>query len=246
MEDLYVDFSEFDQEEVKEIDSLYERNNKKIMFDDKTMQYYLTMRFRKMDPIYLIDMDDEKCFKFYNQWNPYTGERLEIDPYGPLCFHPDSLIRYFYSNRLNGLWVCESQQDDINYEGYYDIAVGAGFDMYIQSRGYNPEKYLFRLPIIDCYWIPEMKNEATVTMGPILTDEEVKKIDECAKYYGSSYFSQYGAQRPSLSLMKQLYDTAVNKYPNVIITPDMTIQNINDLYSKTNRHAVDKLRIMKG
>ena len=247
--DYYIDFSEFDDqdENEKEIDSLYVREGNKIMFDDKTMLYYKTMRFRKMDPIFLADIDDDKCFKFYYEWNPYTGERLDIDPYGALCFHPDSLIKYFYENRLNDLWVSETEQNGIQYEGYYAEAVGAGFDIYIQSRGYNPDRYLFRLPIIDCYWIPGMENDAVVTMGPVLTNEEVKQIDEIAKKHGTYYLTQYGVQRPSLFTMKQLYDTAVNNKPIIHIDPNMVpSQQLSELYSMANRAAVDKLKIMKG
>lgn len=247
--DYYVDFC-FDEEEKLENnfdkeDSLYEYDGKKIIFDDQTMFYYRAMRYRKMDPIILTDVDENKCFKFYYQWNPYNGERLGKDPYGPLCFHPDTLIKYYYENRLNNLWVNEIDQDGIQYEGYYDEAVGAGFDIYIQSRGYNPDKYLFRLPIHDCYLVPGM--EIAVTMGPVLTDEEVKEIDELAtKYYESHYYTQYGVQRPSLYRIKQLYDIAVSKKPPIAIDPNMSPQQINELYAKTNRNAVDKLKIMKG
>lgn len=244
--ELHLDFSEFDEGKHDEIDSLYERDGKKIMFDEKTMLYYKTMRFRKMDPIILADVDDDKCFKFYHQWNPYTGERLGIDPYGPLCFHPDSLVKYFYENRLNNLWVNEFNQNGIQYEGYYEDAVGAGFDIYIQSRGFNPEKYLFRLPIIDCYWIPGMENEAVITMGPVLTDDEIKEIDKLAKKHGSYYLTQYRAPRPSLFAIKQLYDTAVSKKPPIIITSEMPPQQLNELYAKGNRNAVDKLRTIRG
>jgi hypothetical protein len=248
--DLYIDFSDFDDGSTsspQEVDSLYERDGKKISFDDKTMLYYKAMRFRKMDPIFQIDLDEDKCFKFYYQWNPYTGERLGADPYGPMCFHPDSLIKYFYENRLNNLWVEQVEQNGDNYEGYYDVAVGAGEDIYIQSRGYNPERYLFRLPIIDCYWIPCMKNEAIVTMGPVLTDDEVKQIDEIAKKYGSYYSSQFGTPRPSLYLMKQLYDKAISKKPQITnIINSLTAQQLSELYAKVNREAVDRLRSIKG
>jgi len=249
--DFHIDFSEFDDDDneknqTEEIDSLYTQEGKKIRYDDKTMLYYKTLRFRRMDPIFLAEIDDDKCFKFYHEWNPYTGERLGIDPYGPLCFHPDSLIKYFYENRLNDLWIAETEQNGIQYQGYYADAVGAGFDIYIQSRGFNPEKYLFRLPIIDCYWVPGMENEAVVTMGPVLTDEEVKQIDELAKKHGSYYLTQYGTPRPSLFAIKQLYDTAVSKKPPVVSSPGMSSLQLNELYAKANRAAVDKLKVMKG
>lgn len=241
----YVDFDDDDNtNKIEEPQSLYVRNGKKILFDDKTMNYYKAMRYRKMDPIYLLDVDETKCFKFYHQWNPYNGERLDIDPYGPLCFHPDSLIKYFYENRLNNLWVNESQHNGVYYHGYYDDAVGAGPDIYIHSRGSNPEKYLFRLPIIDCYWLTDFQNEIVVTMGPMLTLDEIKEIDDLAKNCGNHYKSQYGANRPSLLEMKLLYDTAIAKEPSVITSDSSTNDEL--LYAQTNRMAVDKLRKMKG
>jgi len=254
-EENYVDFVDFTDEcnnytdndnKNKEPESLYTRDNKMILYDDKTMVYYKTLRLRKMDPILLVDIDnDDICFKFKEEWNPYTGERLGPDPYGPLCFHPDYLIRHFYENRLKDIWVNESYVNGEYYEGYYDIAVGAGTDIYIQSRGYNPEWYLFRLPIIDCYCTKDIKN-VTITMGPILTDSEVNLIDDLARKCGNSYKLQYGTERPLLYEIKRLYDMALAKKPIIMITPDMTQQQIQDAYMKTNRLAVDKLRSMKG
>ena len=248
----YVDYVDFDEEDKNEnmkdneIDSLYVRDGKKIVFDHKTMHYYKTMRFRKMDPIYMLDLEPDTCFKFYNEWNPYTGERLGIDPYGPLCFHPDSLIKYFYENRLNNLWCGETEHHGQYYEGYYDVAVGAGSNIYIQSRGSNPDKYLFRLPIIDCYWMSDIRNESIVTMGPVLTDDEVKQIDELADKHGSYYVQQYNKPRPSLFKIKQLYDTAISKKPLIEVSDTLTDEQKRELYDKINRQAVDKLKAMKG
>lgn len=246
--DNHVDFSEFEeQKEMEEIDSLYIRDNRKIMFNDKTMQTYKTMRFRKMDPIFLRDLNENECFRFYDQWNPYTGERLGPDPYGPLCFHPDSLIKWFYENRLNDLWVSETQQNGIMYQGYYDVAVGAGFDIYIHSRGFNPEKYLFRLPVSDCYCESDTESQMVVTMGPILTDNEVKEIDNIAQSKWNSYYSDnYNTTRPSLFTIKQLYDFAISKKPPILPPDHLTPLEINEFYNKANRLAVDKLRKMKG
>ncbi|AYV80847.1 MAG: hypothetical protein Harvfovirus8_8 [Harvfovirus sp.] len=247
--DDYVDFSDAvaDAPEIKKkegCDTLYGRDGGLIKYDDKTIHYYKTLRERKMDPILLSEIDDKISFKFFEEWNPYTGERLLKDPYGPLYFHPDTLIRYFYVNRLNDLWVPESEQDGIFYEGMYDVAVGAGFDIYIQSRGYNPEKYLFRLPI-DCYWL-RCIDGSNVTMGPILTDQEIKQIDELAKKCGHSYYYQYKAERPNLYEIKKFYDRAINKKPAIITTAGMTPMQISEAYMKANRLAVDKLRTMKG
>ena len=246
----YVDFSEEEEPAPiigENIRSLYERNGKKTMFDDKTMDYYKTLRERKMDPILLEEVDDKIAFKFHEQWNPYTGALLDKDPYGPLYFHPDSLIRYYYVNRLNDLWISEIDQADGMYQGNYDVAVGAGNDIYIESRGYNPERYLFRLPIIDCYCTPETENTPLITMGPVLSDSDVKKIDELASKCGSNYSVKYGgAIRPSLVSIKQLYDMAVSKKPKIFIQHGSTQSDINSLYETANRLAVDKLKRLKG
>ena len=243
--DNYIDYSEYEEPAEKKHDTLYVRDGIVMEYDHKTTSYYRTLRERKMDPILLSEIDDKISFKFNDEWNPYNGERIGKDPYGPLCFHPDTLIRYFYVNRLNDLWVPESEQNGLYYEGMYDVAVGAGFDIYIQSRGYNPDKYLFRLPIIDCYWLKNLTG-SNITMGPILTDEEVNKIDELAKKCGNSYYYQYKSGRPNLSEMKKLYDRAINKMPTIPFPLGMTQQQLNDAYMKANRNAVDVLRSMRG
>ena len=38
----------------------------------------------------------------------YWREIIE-DPRGPLYFDPDTLIYYFYNNRLNHLWIQENE-----------------------------------------------------------------------------------------------------------------------------------------
>jgi hypothetical protein len=82
-------------------------------------------------------------------------------------------------------------------------------------------------------------------MGPVITDEEVKLIDEIAKKHGNHYMSQYGVPRPSLYTIKQLYDTAVNNKP-IVPENNITLEQLNEQYAKINRTAVDKLKIIKG
>ena len=70
-----------------------------------------------------------------------------------LYFDPNTLIHYFYINRLKNLWIDESIEDGNYYQGHYGYAVGNGPDFEIKGRGKHPDWYLFRLPIIDCYMI---------------------------------------------------------------------------------------------
>jgi len=250
----YVDFSEYDNiiEDNKNQNhkTKYTKNGKIIIYNDKTTKYYCKLREMKMDPILQEEISDNISFKFYYQWDPYTGKRLEKDPYGPLYFHPDILIKYFYTSRLNDLWVNETEDNDEYYEGYYDAAVGAGEDIYIHSRGFNPDKYLFRLPVNDCYWLSDLNNFIVVTMGPKLTNDEVKRIDELAHKCGNYYYKKFGVKRPSLVKMKKLYDQAISKKP-ILNKDEYSLDNINEkekeeIYRKINRQAVDNLRKMIG
>ena len=255
----YVNFEEFDdmgyqsrdeqqpqftdnKEDDIKINSLYRRENKTIMFDDKTMLYYTALRKTHCDPFTLDEVDESIAFKFNHQWNPGNGDILDNDPYGPLYFHPDSLIKYFHTNLLSGLWVNEVEEKDGLYQGYYDSHVGAGEDIYIKSRGYNAEKYLFRLPIIDCYSIRDSPHLIAVTYGPKLTNDDIKLIDKLALKSGQY---KYGAVRPNLYCIKKLYDTALSKTPELnidisYIDPDQ----LQTLYDIANRKAVDILRYM--
>lgn len=241
----FVDFDDFsDPDKIKQNTSKYYRNGENISFDHTTMEYYMSLRKMRMDPIGLCEYDENiPMFEFHYQWNPLTGERLEKDPYGPLCFHPHNLIKYFHKNRLNGLWVNEVDSSEGYYEGYYDLLVGTGEDIYIQSRGYNPDRYLFRLPIIDCYWTPDMCKTA-VTLGPKLTLEEVKQIDALAEKCGKYAFS---AKRPSLTEMKHLYDMALSERPQLdgIDTTQMSKDELIQEFNAANRRAVDALRKIK-
>ncbi|AYV76159.1 MAG: hypothetical protein Terrestrivirus4_207 [Terrestrivirus sp.] len=252
----FVDFDDFDEPKPKQeqypdsdlsflTNTLYKKDTKPVFFDQKTMLYYIAMRTRKMCPISFKEMDDESnAFTFHNQWNPLTGERSnDRDPYGPLYFDPNDLVKYFYENRLNGLWVPESHTDGEYYEGYYDCYIGSGEDMYVQSRGYNPDKYLFRLPIIDCYWLYDNANNNIITFGPKLTDSEIKLIDSLAARSPYVYNSSH---RPSLVQMKNYYDTALSKTPTIPETENMTQEERVVAYNAANRRAVDMLRKIKG
>ena len=214
------------KEKKKEEDSKYiTSNGNKIIYDNQTMQYYRVLRARKMDPLFNQELNDTNGFKYKYQWDPYTGEILiknlrhgslekesvlaVEDPYGPLYFHPDNLIKYYHTNRLRNLWEDGSDEANGYFEGRYDDLVGIGEEFHIQSRGNFPERYLFRLPITDCY-LTKDHEEKFITLGPKLTDEDAKEIDRLAALWGDSYRQQYGKHRPSLVIMKKLYDTAIN------------------------------------
>jgi hypothetical protein len=216
-------------------------------FEERTTEYYKTLRFRKMDPISNIDLNENNSFKFPYMWDPYTGERKEKDPYGPLYFDPDALIHYYYLNRLKNLWNEPVDENGGFYEGYYDMLVGIGDNINIVARGECPEKYLFRIPIIDCY-LEKDYNKSFITMGPILSDEEAKLIDEIAKKNNNNYKLMFKKNRPSIYDMKKQYDIAISKNPDINQLKDKnknyTDEELNELKYKASCNAVDKLKSM--
>jgi hypothetical protein len=215
----------------------------KKLFEDRTTEYYKTLRYRKMDPIIQIELEDDEAFKFEDMWDPYTGERIGKDPFGPLYFDPDSLIHYFYINRLKNLWTEPTDDNGGYYEGYYDMLVGSGNNIKIVGRGECPEKYLFRIPIIDCY-LENDYNKSIITMGPKLTDNEIKLIDEIANKNTNNYKMLFKKQRPSLYEMKKCYDQAIDSDPYINIPKNASLETIKSLKYKANCCAVDKLKKM--
>ena len=207
---------------------------------------YAEFRNKNIDPILMEELpisgyENNKYFKFKYKWNPYTGERKDIDSNGYLSFDPDTLIQYYYSNRLNYLW--ESSNDN-NYSGYYGDALGNGPNFEIKGRGKHPDWYLFRLPIIDCYLIKDHCYQS-VTMGPILSEKEIKQIDKLAKKYGNNYKNKFNKKRPSLYKMFKLYRDAINPDPDIGIDkeviPFVEPSFINKLKHNFNVKAVEKL-----
>jgi hypothetical protein len=178
--------------------------------DYTTDNNYKDFRIHEIDPIMQIRVKSKNAFVFPFKWNPYTGERTnEIDENGPLYFNPDNLIHYFYMNRLNNIWLSSNES---NTEYYYGDAIGKAPDFEIKGRGKHYEWYLFRLPIIDCY-LNESHNEQYITMGPILTDDEIKTIKILADIKGNSYYNEHNKKRPNIVEFKKLYDLVVNKEP---------------------------------
>lgn len=253
-DDLIIDFS--DCEDIVPVTSsksttsvnLYKKDGKPIEYDLTTTEFYKVSRQRGLNVIMQTCMDSEKAFKMYNQWDPITGESLDKDPYGPLCFHPDDLIYFFHKKRLNMLWT--EPVDDVGgyYEGYYGDAMGSGENINIVGRGMHPELYLFRIPIFDCY-LEKDHDMSIITMGPKLTNNEVLNIDRLAdKYYHDNYRKLHGVKRPSLFSMKQLYDQAISECPNLArvfgfnSNKNYSEEEMKEFRTKANMMAVDALR----
>lgn len=258
LSDDLIDFSQVDTDieiktdnkyiHKKETISYVLENGYPIQYDKQTTGYYCAIRKTKVDPILEVDVDEKFAFKFKYQWDPYTGVRTIVDPHGPLYFDPDSIIRYFYSVRLNNLWNPPVGE----YEGYYGDAVGNGPDFHIKGRGTFPDYNIFRLPIIDCY-LTNDHNKQFVTLGPILTEDEIKEIASLANKKDSirgtdSYRVCFQKSRPDLLLMKKLWDIATNPTPYIpgLDVSSMSQQELAIIYDKTNKEAVNSLRKMIG
>lgn len=214
--------------------------------NNKFIDSYKIYRKEKIDPLLHISLpindkySDKNLFKFEYKWNPYTGERLNvIEEHGPLYFDPDTLIHYFYVNRLNNLWNYTND----NFNGYYGDALGKGPNFYIVGRGDFRNWYLFRLPIPDCYLYKD-HNLQSVTMGPILTDKEIKEIYTKAKRYGNNYFTNYKKKRPNLIKLKQYYEKAINGNPDnydIEILNDEHVKNIIYKINIQNVYLLSKM-----
>ena len=194
---------------------LYNTTKNKIKSTENlNYEYY---RRNKIDPLLLLElplnnMQEKNLFKFEWKWNSYNGERLkQKDESGPLYFDPNTLIHFFYTNRINNLWIEGYNIGNDYIQGHYGDALGKFPDFEITGRGKHPEWYLFRLPIIDCY-LQQGHCLQTVTMGPILTDAEIKKIYNLSKKYKDFYKKTFGYNRPNIVKMKNIYFIQRVKY----------------------------------
>lgn len=207
-----------------------------IIYNNRTMNYYVTARKCHIDPILNIEVDESIAFKYPYQWDPYTGEIQGNDPYGPLYFHPASIAYYFYSKRYDGLWKNGEETPDGAFEGYYDSFVGSGEELEVIGRGKYPELYLFRLPILDCYLTPE-HDRSVVTIGPKLSDDDISNIDKLCELQivQQFFFDNFKKSCPSVQLMKKLYDSSISK--NVDLPKNCIKQ-----YSVPQYYFVDELK----
>lgn len=248
--DLFVDFND--------TDFVAENNTQNIdkystTYDTTTTEYYKALRLTKTDPIDLVDQNDNYSFKYEYIWDPYTGINSNIkDPNGPLYFDPLNLVYHFYCNRLRGLWVDPVDEESGYYEGYYGEFVGKGTDININSRGSYQEKYLFRLPIIDCY-LPTNHNMAIVTMGPLLNDDDIKNLDKIVSSNKLNINNRKYRRMnliPNLTTMKRYYDIALSIDPFNLNLTGLSAINTKialktaDPKQTINRQAVNALRNM--
>jgi hypothetical protein len=180
------------------------------LYDKTTIIHYKSLRINHEDPIIYEQIPDNVAFKFPYMWDPYTGNRLDMDPFGPLYFHPMNLLQYFYDARLRKLWI--SAED--GYDGYYGDGVGQGENFEIICRGNYPERYLFRLPIQDCY-LKKSHNHSIITMGPKLTDREICCLDRLIVKHWSHHklYDKIYKKIGSLFKLKCYYDVAIAKTP---------------------------------
>ena len=213
MMDLFVDFSSIEQ---KGVGDRKEDPLKKYMsqYDSTTCLYYKSHRVKKTDPITFDELKEESAFKFPYVWDPYTGTRMGVDPMGPLYFHPMNLLLHIYQTRLKSLWVEESDETDGLYEGYFGEGVGQGEDFEIVGRGIYPERYVFRIPIQNCY-LKKTHKMTLVTMGPKLTDREICELDRLINRHWSHHrlYNKIYKKIGSLYRLKCYYEIAISKSP---------------------------------
>ena len=163
-----------------------------------------------LDPILKLELplqEEKKLFKYKYIWDPYNGNRLGIDPRGPLYFDPCSLVYYFYKNRLKKLY----KFPDSDFEGYYDDAVGIGKDFFRKDIGYNIHWYLFRLPL---QFANYNKNLQQTTVGPKLSYYEIQNIYELALTY-NNFEERFNMKMPNLLYIYQVYHQAIEKLYNI-------------------------------
>jgi hypothetical protein len=229
----FVDFTT-----IKNIQNNEGTNNETINYDKTTTETYRIKRLFKIDPLTDMEITDKLIFSYKYKWNPYTGECTDIDETGQLCFNALSLYDYFFANRFKGLW----NPPNDGFQGYYGELVGSGLKLEIKSRGVNPEKYLFRLPIIDCY-LEENHNYSQITMGPLLSDEDIEIIDNNF----SMYHKNKTKNLTTLRLLKIYYDNALNSsfdlYDFIVFKQNNIKLNLSptELIYKFNKVYVDKL-----
>ena len=241
-----IDFSSIIKKDINNLDELSKSTDEtleEIKYDKTTNETYRIRRLFRVDPFTDQEIPTNLMFEFVHLWNPYTGLRDKLDPIGPLCFNAINLYDYYYTNRYKGLWNHPIEQ----FQGYYGDLIGTSKAIKIRSRGSNPERYLFRLPIVDCY-LPLGHNYSVITMGPELTDQEISLIDRVVM---TLHPKKSHSNFASLTMLKFYYDMALEPSPDPdsdeikelkIKYPNLNQREINE---KFNRYWVDKLVKLK-
>lgn len=229
----------------KKIKSKYIINKCPVEFNHRTMEYYRAIRKTKLDPITYVEVDEDTAFKINYMWDPYTGEKLKPDPYGPLYMDPINLVYYLYSIRLKKLWMDHIDEQDGYFQGTYDDAAGIGEEFIVKGRGNFPEWYVFRIPIADCYLNKDHMRQV-VTFGPKLSYEEICDIDKKACLIRNEYYRRFGKKKPCLITMYKLYHQAIDNNPPIENMDSMTNDEILTAKNKYNMAAIDKLRQIVG
>jgi hypothetical protein len=248
--DLFIDFTAIEQNDIGKTKN---KNSKKydIAYDNKTCLYYKSHRVKKTDPITFEELNDNNAFKFSSMWNPYTSTRTSDDPFGPLYINPINLLHHIYLSKLNGLWNESCDDENGFFEGYYGSGVGAGEDFEIIGRGIYPERYLFRLPIIDCYLKPD-HSMSVITMGPRLTDREIIAIDQLIVKHWSHHklYNKIYKKIGSLHRLKRYYDIAISTRSTKMDLNGLDFGKKEDILKRPdpdaylNRQAVNAIRNM--
>lgn len=215
---------------------------KECLTNNHISDNYVNFRNNKIDPLTLTKLpviSNKPVFQYKYCWEPLTGEIIGLDPRGSLYFDPDSLIYFFYANRLRYLW----NEGDHNFSGNYGDALGNGPFFNIPGRGLSPHFYLFRLPLSDAFCDNISKQQ--ITIGPILSFNEISNLYKIAKLYGDNFKKKFGFNRPNIIEIYNLYHEAINKievdneFIDILGISNMDLQD--NLYLH-NKIAVDKLK----
>ena len=239
----------YTKRKIKKGGKVYSQLLKDCLSQKAIKDNYSNFRNNNIDPLIYMNLPlikNKPLFEYKYCWEPLTGEIIDIDPRGSLFFDPDSLIHYFYTNRLRYLW----NEGENGFSGNYSDGLGNGPDFFIPGRGFSHHYYLFRLPLSDAF-CDNISNQQT-TIGPKLSFEDITNIYLLANQYGNNYKKLYGKERPNILEIYELYHKAINKpevdetmlefarINNIMITDE----DIEDNKYLSNKHAVDKLKII--
>ena len=167
--------------------------------------YYIENRINNICPLSF-----EKISYGYienRMWNSVTGEFLNTkDPFGSLIFDVNYLVNYFYINRLRHIYT----HGNLNQTGLFGDAIGKYPNFYLSGRGNNPQWYLFRLPINDCYINKD--HLKYITMGPKLSFQDIINIYDLCKRL-NTYHLLFNRPLPNIVEMYKIYHKIIEKCP---------------------------------